>query len=395
MSEQDIKNDLLLDDEEHIIDVATSFNCKHQDEEYNVAYKKWRADGNNSFAYNYVNDTREHAYLDGRGFIEQSPDAIEKSSLMKNMSIIGTILVISLLIQTIGKYLYIYISKFLGCDVNYDIISGLSNASDGYIILMNYVIQIFGYVFPAILLMRFLKLPPVVIFPLKVINKDMHKIAIPAIMVMFTIGNYGIMLFEKVLGVMDIKITELTFFLPKTQGLAVLSILLNLVISPIIIEFCLRGAIMQSLRQFGDDFALIITSIISALMIHNFTYSLCAFMLSLVIGYFVLRTGSLLTGIVMRIFFFSASYGVYLVRFLYTEDMVNFITSIIFFSFITIGFFIILMTIRKKRDFAFLSIQKTYITTKEKLLYSISTLPIIVWIMYVFILTLMSMSFKI
>lgn len=57
---------------------------------------------------------------------------------------------------------------------------------------------------------------------------------------------------------------------------------------------------MQSLRRYSDLFALMISSIVYALMHVNPTDIFRSFVLSLCIGFFVLYTGSLWVGILSR-----------------------------------------------------------------------------------------------
>ena len=58
---------------------------------------------------------------------------------------------------------------------------------------------------------------------------------------------------------------------------------------------------MHSLRRHGDAFALILSSTLFALMHYNIYMVLNAFLMGLLIGYFVIRTGSIITGILMHL----------------------------------------------------------------------------------------------
>ena len=88
-----------------------------------------------------------------------------------------------------------------------------------------------------------------------------------------------------------------------TDGVAMLLYAINGMILPAFIEeIVFRGAILQSLRRFGDGFALLTSSILFAVIHGNFVQAPYAFLMGLVIGYFVLRTGSLWTGIFIHLF---------------------------------------------------------------------------------------------
>ena len=57
---------------------------------------------------------------------------------------------------------------------------------------------------------------------------------------------------------------------------------------------------MQGLRCFGDGVALLVSAIFFALAHFNAMQAANAFLMGLIIGYFVLRTGSLWTGIILH-----------------------------------------------------------------------------------------------
>ncbi|WRS26485.1 CPBP family intramembrane glutamic endopeptidase [Oscillospiraceae bacterium MB08-C2-2] len=73
------------------------------------------------------------------------------------------------------------------------------------------------------------------------------------------------------------------------------------IVAPICEELVFRGVVMQSLRRFGDGFALIGSSILFSFAHGNLVQGPNAFISGLVMGYFVLRTGSVATGIWMHL----------------------------------------------------------------------------------------------
>ena len=388
---------IMLDDEEHIIDVAGSFKCRHQDDEYNSALKKWRSNKKNKYAYNYVSDTREHAYLDGFGFVEQHPDFSEKAALTNNINIIGLAMIISLMIETCGKYIIVSILRFFGLDITYDYISGYNCNSAAVIVALNYIVDITKLVVPIMMLCFSLKLPKIVVFPFKINNREINKIAIPVMLIAITTAIYMANIFDNILNFLNVSRTELSIYLPDSKFKLVLMGILFVFISPVLIEFCLRGAIMQPLRQFGDGFALLISSIISCLMVHDFTNFLTVFFFSLVIGYFVLATGSIITGIKMRICLNLNLFILVLINqyFNITTNLKILISTVILLVLICIGFVCVIAYAKKYKNIEFITFQNTYVSTKDKVLNSISTIPAIGWIILVFILSLIDLKIKV
>ena len=71
-------------------------------------------------------------------------------------------------------------------------------------------------------------------------------------------------------------------------------------IPALIEEFALRGVIMQPLRKYGDRFAIVMSALVFALMHGNMIQAPFAFIAGLAIGYFVIATGSIWTGVLIH-----------------------------------------------------------------------------------------------
>ena len=65
-------------------------------------------------------------------------------------------------------------------------------------------------------------------------------------------------------------------------------------------EFAVRGVLLQSLRKYGDVTAIFISALLFALMHGNFNQAPFAFIMGIVIAYFVIVTDSLWTGIAIH-----------------------------------------------------------------------------------------------
>ena len=79
-------------------------------------------------------------------------------------------------------------------------------------------------------------------------------------------------------------------------------LLISSAIAPALVEeYAMRGVVLQSLRRYGERYALVVSSLIFALMHGNMTQAPFAFMLGLVIGRIVLETESMWTGILIHV----------------------------------------------------------------------------------------------
>ncbi len=80
----------------------------------------------------------------------------------------------------------------------------------------------------------------------------------------------------------------------------IMSFIGSAVIPPLIEEFALRGVLMQNLRKYGNAFAIITSAFVFGLFHGNAVQMPFAFLCGLVIGYAVIATESLWTGVIIH-----------------------------------------------------------------------------------------------
>lgn len=82
----------------------------------------------------------------------------------------------------------------------------------------------------------------------------------------------------------------------------ILSVIATAIVPGLVEEFACRGIVLGSLRKYGDAFALITSSAIFGLMHGNFEQMPFAFTVGLVLGFLVLKTGSLWLSVAVHVF---------------------------------------------------------------------------------------------
>lgn len=87
---------------------------------------------------------------------------------------------------------------------------------------------------------------------------------------------------------------------PSTISETLLFVLECAVVPALVEEFAIRGVIMQPLRKYGDRFALLMSSLIFALMHGNMVQIPFAFVAGIALGYFAMSTGSIWTSIAIH-----------------------------------------------------------------------------------------------
>lgn len=140
------------------------------------------------------------------------------------------------------------------------------------------------------------------------------SIVIPALFICFgasVVASYGSSLLQMFLSFLGIYAPGNIGELPSSTQSATILYLINATLVPAVLEeFTFRGVLMQSLRRFGDSFAVIVSAILFAAAHGNIIVFPLALAVGLCMGYFVMRTGSLWTSILIHFLYNSMSVGI-------------------------------------------------------------------------------------
>ena len=352
-------------------------SLKQQNKEYKEMYRKWRVD-HKDYGFFYSEDAGELAYRDGEGFITEYPYAAEKNALDG----IQTVLADTLIIHTIFELAVIVLFSGLDFAVTDKIIYN----SYGYFLGDDTIALIIGYILcplvrlaPLIYLIKKLKLPVKLIAPVKISNKPLFFESIPMAMLIYGIGMVFSGLSSFIFSIFGFH-SDFTLWIPDSKFALVLSIILYAFIIPIISEVIHRGLFMQILRQFGDGYALLLTSMIAALTTSGGKY-MFTFVYSIVIGYFAMRTGSIMTAIAMRLVISNASYWLtYLKQTMPDNDKYLTISFIIAALFLLVGVSSIIAFSKKHSNKINLPIYAMYMSQRDKLICAVTNPRVIIWI---------------
>lgn len=146
-----------------------------------------------------------------------------------------------------------------------------------------------------------------------------------------------------------------------------LSVISTAVLPALIEEFSMRGVVLQSLRKFGDGFAVIMSAFLFAVMHGNFVQAPFAFIGGLAFGYITVKTGSLWASITIH-FVNNLMAVVFEAVNLHASKQTYFLTySIVFFLLICAGIASLILMLKKHPDFFKLNEGKTLCTFKQKI----------------------------
>lgn len=353
-------------------------SLKLQDKEYNEMYRKWRIEHKKDYGFYFLDNSDELIYRDGEGFITESPKASERSAITEIHSLLAKFLciytVLNLLLWAIKT-----VAPLGGIPFFYNIMRLISTneyaAAAAY-----YLVRILTRILPVFYLLKKIKMPRKLLMPMKIYNKPLFGIAVPMAMLTFGIATVLSNIQHAFVSLIGID-PNYSVWIPQNKLCFALSALLSAVIIPIISEIIHHGIILQILKQFGDGYALVLTSIIAAATTGNYHSFLFSFTTMLVIGFFVVRTGSLATGFIMRIVISSTVYFLTVIRCLQApEGMYMTATVMLLLAYIIVGFIAVAGFIKKHSNKIGLPLYKMYLDTHERIMCCLTNASVLMWI---------------
>lgn len=174
-----------------------------------------------------------------------------------------------------------------------------------------------------------IKMPLKVALPFKKAKTD---IAVGGVLISLGMGimaSYAVSFLQIGLESIGIGITMPELEMPETIPAIIIYVMVLTVAPAFFEEIVFRGIVMQSLRRFGDIFALVSSALIFGIFHLNLIQMPYAFIMGLCIGYFVMRTGSLWVGIIIHLINNSVAVAFEFVYPYLSEKMI-YITDIVY-----------------------------------------------------------------
>lgn len=237
----------------------------------------------------------EHIYIAGYGFSPKPPFLIEQK-LIAHCSAATSLCLIGFLF--LSSFLTQLCNQLLNRLTPMSLYSVIAEPSRQFSMLFG---SIGALTIPFLLYAAHTQIPFSSAVPLRRVSPRLIVVAVMMSLSVSVIGIYASEALSYLLSAFDVYFYEPILVLPD-DIISIIFYVLNLTVVPAIFEeIAFRGVLMQSLRRFGDSFALLTSAILFAL-VHISPLSMPnAFLMGLVIGYFVLFTGSLYTGMIIHL----------------------------------------------------------------------------------------------
>ncbi|MBR7084910.1 MAG: hypothetical protein IKI37_07020 [Oscillospiraceae bacterium] len=295
-----------------VIDVVEDFSCPYQTPAYGEAYRSWRRRKQNPYAFRFTKNPKETAFSESQTAVGMPPAQAEQSVLNRLGRLVGYALICYLVTENILDKLLVILMQFLHLHIEL-VFSGESRlyGDQQLVFWLAFGIQFLKYFIPALILQFVLKMPLQVSVPLKM-RKPQKLISGIALMMMMSAG----------LGLLSIPMSsELEKYRLITGAddyRMILYILMTIFILPIITELLLHGCMFQAMRQFGDIFAITVTTILAAALTHNLFDAVRIGLVHLTISYYLIHTGSFWSAVCLRVV-----HEIYMFVLFYLETMDN------------------------------------------------------------------------
>lgn len=286
-----------------IISVVDQFDYSTQDPTYNESFIRWRKNKDNPYAFNFEINRKESVFVDGKGFQSKSASAVERDCIARIMNTAGIAMLVWILTENIISKLVIAVFDALGFDLHTSFFSTALYGGSGEIITALTLISFFKILVPAIYIHKKLKMPRRLEY-MSTLNNSVDMLSTFFItLAVSTVTSLPNIYTNRTQQVFDFFRSINADISVWNQEQFIFYTLFDIIILSLLSELFFRGAVFCALRQFGDLFAIIITSAMSGFLVQDFRELPAAVMISMVASVGMLRSGTIFTAIFVQVLF--------------------------------------------------------------------------------------------
>ncbi len=284
---------------EYLIDIASQSQYQNQNDEYHKAYTEWRMNAHNRFGYKFVKDTREHAYVEGEGFRSNDASDTERRTLRDLSALLGGTLLIAALIRLIQA---IFTSRLGNISDGISVrLTGDIKESFIFSTVLSSAFKPVSFILCIVLFQAFIRLPGKVILP-----KGKYHSRRQAFEIIMTFCGLSVVcfqistFFEELAGSRLIN-TPGGFVWTDNVWLNIYCFFVEYILTAALHAVFFNGLILQSLRQFGDSAAIVVTVIVETIMALSITNFGVVIVISLMLCNITIKTGSVTDSFIARV----------------------------------------------------------------------------------------------
>ncbi len=285
---------------------------------YDRLLSEWQKQDGAAFSLpQIVQEKRPTTFVEGKGFHAVTPPAVEeKKALGRIFAVIGKAMLAYLGIEYVLSFAVVQVLQLLHVDVTYYYDSGYICGNVWAVLLMLFIVKVVKYLVPIWILHRSFRMPKKVAVSLRPVQPMAMVQGIPLVMVAFAVMNLwrGINAYNMIrYSSIGTALQMLTY---ASRPYQVIYFFFDLILVTALVNLLFRAEILQVLRQFGDEFAVLVTSLLGVVMFHDAPAAPTLFLVYVICGCATLQSGSLWAGIlnlfVYRLLLFSLFHFEYL-----------------------------------------------------------------------------------
>lgn len=362
------------DEPKTIIDVVSEFDYSTQNKNYSDNFRKWRRNKNNPFAFNFSANKNERIFIDGKGFVDNSPAVSEHETISRIFYIIGIAMLIWVTFENIIGKIIIYALDIIGVNIHSAFFSTSCYGGSIEVVTVMIILSLLKIYAPALYMHHKLKMPLKVEF-MGTMNHPSELIgAIAMSLIVCTVTSIPDAYSSSAKEIYDYFSSANADISVWGQAEYVIYTIFDVIVASVSAEILFRGAVFSALRQFGDIFAVIVTSVMAALLTQNFPDMITIFFISVICSVGMLKSGSVFTAFAVRTVFKMYQLSIVIIEASTSENMFlkRNLTMTGIFIISTVSLIVIYFTRKNKNHLAGYNSE---ISLKERLVFSLRTFP--------------------
>ena len=270
----------------------------------NGSYSRWTKESGNR--YSIGNIENEDVYIAGRGFNESKTDSGMRNVLLNIIKAVSFSLIAYILCDHILNIAVALALKYiLGKDLTIIPVKGFVVLQDSTSYLFMVIMTMIKYAVVILIFKMTFRMPASLAHFKAPSVKKKNDISI-SFGLLFIAASVLAFIYSAAKMFMSVdyigsNLINSTAVFPENSGTRWILLALWLVIVSFFVEIIVHSSAFAALRQFGDWFAIVYTSIIAAMILQNFAIMPLAFIATLIAGITVVKTDSIYMGTIQRI----------------------------------------------------------------------------------------------
>lgn len=308
-----------------------------------------------------------YTYVPGLGFVFNNPEEGERRHLRYVANHVGLAMIFYIVLSVFSMLPLVMLFSAVGLPIRVNFNTMQIYGTQVMLQTVNLVVLILKLGVPALYLRAVLRRHASFAGMMRAPRAKTVSFALPMVLAASVIGAFIAEMLQNLLTQLGFYVSVPGYILPGDPLEAALSVALLIVVPVFLEEYLFRGVILQGMRCFGDGVALVASSVLFALAHFNAMQSANAMLMGLVIGYFVLRTRSLWTGIILHFIVNVLSYAETMLFRTVLQNYSEFVGNMVSLVLIAIGIVVFLLFIRGEHSaFTIPAAEKSLLTASKR-----------------------------